>query len=492
VGGAPSEGWGADDFTYKLAVRRDGAWVALAPFNGLRGFVEGENRFIVYQDGIWTDWTSLIGAGESSIAAAATCDIGAAETLFVAVTGSTAITSFGAAANRLRFLRFAGTPTLTHNATSLILPGGIDIAVAAGDTAVFSSDAGGNWRCRGYSKADGRMVNMASPAFTGTITVPNGTLSAASSDLKVASSGSLVFYAGTGTSAASVTTGGLYSGANNSFDLGNAANYWRTGYIAALEVSGRANLGFGASAGLTLGSSTGAARRPVLYADYDSGLDADYLVVGSPASASGVNSYISFKAGSYGSWLEIARMYSASFVIGTAANGGWSTGAKLEAKSTLGSALSGWATGSTGGDNAALLRVDSTAANLIDFRYGTNNVGSVTTTGTATAYNTSSDARLKTVLAEQNNYREAIKSLWVGDFTWKDSGAPGFGVLAQQAHDVMPNHQGVTRPAREDGTWQASAEPFAHLALWGVKDLYALADALAARLAALEAAHAAG
>jgi hypothetical protein len=56
----------------------------------------------------------------------------------------------------------------------------------------------------------------------------------------------------------------------------------------------------------------------------------------------------------------------------------------------------------------------------------------------------------------------------------------------------MPNHQGVTPPAREDGTWQASAEPFAHLALWGVKDLYALADALAARLAALEAAHAAG
>jgi hypothetical protein len=119
-------------------------------------------------------------------------------------------------------------------------------------------------------------------------------------------------------------------------------------------------------------------------------------------------------------------------------------------------------------------------------------IGSVTTTGSATAYNTSSDARLKTVLPEQANYRDAIRALWVGDFTWKDSGAPGFGVLAQQAWEAMPNHQGVTRPAEEEGTWQASAEPFAHLALWGVKDLYALIETLAARVAALEAAHDAG
>ena len=66
------------------------------------------------------------------------------------------------------------------------------------------------------------------------------------------------------------------------------------------------------------------------------------------------------------------------------------------------------------------------------------------------------------------------------------------GVLAQQAYDVMPKHQGVKRQGDAEATWSASAEPFAHLALWGVKDLYVMVEALAARVAALEAAHAAG
>jgi len=119
-------------------------------------------------------------------------------------------------------------------------------------------------------------------------------------------------------------------------------------------------------------------------------------------------------------------------------------------------------------------------------------VGGISVAGSTTAYNTTSDARLKQVSRDQRDYRGAIRNLWIGDFTWKDGGAPGFGVLAQQAYDVMPNHAGVMRPAAEDEPWHASAEPFAFLALWGVKDLYARIEALEARLAALEAAHAAG
>jgi hypothetical protein len=46
----------------------------------------------------------------------------------------------------------------------------------------------------------------------------------------------------------------------------------------------------------------------------------------------------------------------------------------------------------------------------------------------------------------------------------------------------------IARPKDESGVWMASAEPFAFLALWGVKDLYARFEALAARVAALEAA----
>lgn len=172
-----------------------------------------------------------------------------------------------------------------------------------------------------------------------------------------------------------------------------------------------------------------------------------------------------------------------SFLVGTAANGGWTGNARLAAeKNGTGPAFSTY----NAGDTCASFRVDNVAHYLVDYFYNTVQVGSISTNGTAVAYNTTSDARLKTVAADQRDYRQAIRALWVGDFTWNDSGAAGFGVLAQQAYEVMPNHQGVTKPIRGEGQWHASAEPFAHLALWGVKDLYAMVEALAARVAALE------
>lgn len=70
----------------------------------------------------------------SALASGATTDIGAQNALFVDISGTTTITSFGTNFNGPRFLRFAGALTLTHNATTLILPGGVNITTAAGDT----------------------------------------------------------------------------------------------------------------------------------------------------------------------------------------------------------------------------------------------------------------------------------------------------------------------------------------------------------------------
>lgn len=72
----------------------------------------------------------------STVASAATTDIGAQNSLFVDVTGAVTITSFGTTYNGPRFLRFAAALTLTHNSTSLILPDGANITTAAGDTLV--------------------------------------------------------------------------------------------------------------------------------------------------------------------------------------------------------------------------------------------------------------------------------------------------------------------------------------------------------------------
>ncbi len=94
-----------------------------------------------------------------TIASATTTDIGAATSNSVIVSGTTTITALGTiAAGAERVVQFSGALTLTHNATSLILPGGANINTAAGDVAYFVSLGAGNWRCTGYQKASGQAV----------------------------------------------------------------------------------------------------------------------------------------------------------------------------------------------------------------------------------------------------------------------------------------------------------------------------------------------
>lgn len=99
------------------------------------------------------------------IASAATTDIGAAASPNVRITGTTGITSLGTvAAGTRRFVSFAGALTLTHNASSLILPGAANITTAAGDNMVARSLGSGNWVIESYTRA------AALPALQGLIT----------------------------------------------------------------------------------------------------------------------------------------------------------------------------------------------------------------------------------------------------------------------------------------------------------------------------------
>lgn len=89
---------------------------------------------------------------EVDVPSATTCDIGAALSPKVQITGAVTITSLGIVPNCLRFVRFGSTPTLTYNATSLILPGNANIVAAPNDTAIFKSNGAGNWRCTNYQR----------------------------------------------------------------------------------------------------------------------------------------------------------------------------------------------------------------------------------------------------------------------------------------------------------------------------------------------------
>lgn len=98
----------------------------------------------------------VTGSKGADIASATTTDIGAATGDFVDVTGTTTITGLGTTGSGVvRTVRFTGALILTHNATSLILPGAVNITTANGDTAIFRSLGSGNWVCITYFKADG-------------------------------------------------------------------------------------------------------------------------------------------------------------------------------------------------------------------------------------------------------------------------------------------------------------------------------------------------
>jgi hypothetical protein len=99
----------------------------------------------------------------SNVASAGTISLG--EGGYFAVTGTTTITDIDFdtdKAGRPAWVRFDGALTLTHNATTLILPGGANITTAAGDVACFVSEGSDVVRCTVYTKANGQPVSGSS------------------------------------------------------------------------------------------------------------------------------------------------------------------------------------------------------------------------------------------------------------------------------------------------------------------------------------------
>jgi microcystin-dependent protein len=112
-------------------------------------------------------WTPPIGGGEAVLVAAPTVDLGSVPQAAVRVDGNTTITSFGSSAvlGTLHYVRFTGTPQVTHNPASLIIPGGNPLVMSPGDVLVAKYEGGGNWRVVVPSLASGAPVAL-DPAGT--------------------------------------------------------------------------------------------------------------------------------------------------------------------------------------------------------------------------------------------------------------------------------------------------------------------------------------
>ena len=87
---------------------------------------------------------------------------------------------------------------------------------------------------------------------------------------------------------------------------------------------------------------------------------------------------------------------------------------------------------------------------FIYFTYNGTNVGSITGTSTATAYNTSSDQRLKENIADADDAGNKIDAIQVRKFDWKVDGShQDYGMIAQELQAVAPEAVSVPEDSEE-------------------------------------------
>jgi hypothetical protein len=87
-------------------------------------------------------------------------------------------------------------------------------------------------------------------------------------------------------------------------------------------------------------------------------------------------------------------------------------------------------------DPTVYVGANGTSGYLIDFFFGTTQVGRITTNGTTTTYGTSSDYRLKNIdgpVANSGAYIDALKPV---QGSWKADGSRFIGLLAHEVQEV--------------------------------------------------------
>jgi hypothetical protein len=118
------------------------------------------------------------------------------------------------------------------------------------------------------------------------------------------------------------------------------------------------------------------------------------------------------------------------------------------------------------------------------------NVGSITTTSSATAYNTASDRRLKHAIAPLTAALERVRALRPVAFRWNSTDEQDEGFLAHELQQVAPRAvTGQPEELNDDGSirpQQVDSSKLMALAIAGMKEALAQIDALTARITTLE------
>ena len=133
----------------------------------------------------------------------------------------------------------------------------------------------------------------------------------------------------------------------------------------------------------------------------------------------------------------------------------------------------------------------TTAINMIVFRNGNGNLGSISTNGTTTAFNTSSDYRLKHDVDPMTTGLATVSALKPVTYKWNSDNSNGEGFIAHELQTVIPHAvTGEKDAVDEDGNPIHQGVDYSKIVVHlvaAIQELSAKNDALEARLVALEA-----
>ena len=109
------------------------------------------------------------------------------------------------------------------------------------------------------------------------------------------------------------------------------------------------------------------------------------------------------------------------------------------------------------GEKALVANRLGSDGDIMSFRKDGATVGSVSVTGSATAYNTSSDYRLKEDDVAITGATERVKALRPINFAWKVDGSRVDGFFAHEAQEVVPEAVHGTKDAMQDEEYEVTA-----------------------------------
>jgi hypothetical protein len=193
------------------------------------------------------------------------------------------------------------------------------------------------------------------------------------------------------------------------------------------------------------------------------------------SGTTGVASIINMTANGTHAWIgavDTGSGYTPNMVFGQSTGAStWAermridtSGAVLVAKTAQNSTAVGVQLNQTGaiigtvdGGQCLLLNRKSTTGTIIEFQYNNAGVGSVSVTGSATAYNTSSDYRLKTDAQPMVGASDRVLALKPVNFAWIVDGTRVDGFLAHEAQEIVPEAVHGTKDAMRDEEYEVTA-----------------------------------